>query len=102
MQERASKMFSGATGAVVASGKGAATSAASYLLVKDVIDVIDKLPPELFDRHAAHRPCGLLCKRGAIGMLIADLLGLPLVPWALAASRSARRRSNFRRKFRRR
>ena len=35
-------------------------------------------------RHAAHRPCGLLCKRGAIGMLIADLLGLPLVPWVLA------------------
>ena len=27
---------------------------------------------------------GLLCERGAIGMLLADVLGLPLVPWILA------------------
>ena len=38
----------------------------------------------LFERHAEHRPCGLLCRYGAVGMLISDVLGLPLVPWELA------------------
>ena len=36
------------------------------------------------DRSAERRPCGLLCKRGAVGMLIGDVLGLPLIPWVLA------------------
>ena len=84
LQERAGIMFSGVTGAVVASGKGPATTAATYGLAKDVVSVIDGLPPELFDKHAAHRPCGLLCKLGASGMLLGDLLGLPLMPWVLA------------------
>ena len=30
------------------------------------------------------RPCGLLDKYGAAGMLIGDLVGLPLMPWVLA------------------
>ena len=42
------------------------------------------MPAELFDRQAEHRPCGLLCKLGAAGMLIGDVAGLPLMPWALA------------------
>jgi hypothetical protein len=84
LQERADTMFSGSSGAVVTSGKGAATSAPSYQLVKDVIKVVNALPAALFDRHTAHRPCGLLDKYGAAGMLLADVLGLPLVPWALA------------------
>ena len=69
---RAQIKFSGKTGAVVASGRGAATSgtAPTYGLVSDVATVIDVLPSALFDRHAEHRPCGLLCQRGAIGMLI--------------------------------
>ena len=49
-----------------------------------MIGLMEDLPPELFDRWAAHRPCGKLCKLGAAGMLICDVLGLPLVPWELA------------------
>ena len=84
LAERAKVMFSGKTGAVVASGYGPATSAPSYQLVIDVIAVIEALPDELFDRHAAHRPCGLLDQLGAHGMLIGDVLGLPIIPWVLA------------------
>ena len=80
-------MFSGKTGAVVTSGGVVATTAPTYGLAKDVglvIKDLEKTVPELFDRHAEHRPCGLLCQLGAAGMLICDVLGLPLVPWALA------------------
>ena len=52
LQKRVDTMFSGKTGAVVASGDGAATSAPSHQLVKDIIYVIselDKARPELFD-----------------------------------------------------
>ena len=84
LQRRAGIMFSGNTGAVVSSEEGLATSAPSYGLVKDVLAVVDALPAELFDRHAEHRPCGLLDKYGAVGMLIGDVLGLPLMPWVLA------------------
>jgi hypothetical protein len=83
-QQRAGIMFSGITGAVVTSEEGLATSAPSYGLVKDVLAVVDALPAELFDRHAEHRPCGLLDKYGAVGTLIGDVLGLPLMPWVLA------------------
>ena len=38
----------------------------------------------LFDRKAEHRPCGLLDRLGAAGMLLGDVLGLPLLPWELA------------------
>ena len=54
LQRRASKMFSGDTGAVVASEEGTATSAPSYGLVKDVIMVVDALPDALFNRYAEH------------------------------------------------
>jgi hypothetical protein len=84
LQRRAGIMFSGNTGAVVSSEEGLATSAPSYGLVKDVLAAVDALPHELFDRHAEHRPCGLLDKYGAQGMLIGDVLGLPLMPWVLA------------------
>ena len=46
--------------------------------------MIEKLPPELFARWATHRPCGLLCKLSAAGMLMCDVLGLPLPPFELA------------------
>ena len=87
LKQRADKMFSGATGAAVASGDGEATSAPSLQLVKDIVDVIfalEKARPELFHRLAKQRPCGLLDKYGASGMLLCDVLGLPLLPWALA------------------
>ena len=64
----------------LASGSVAATTAPTYGLVHNVATVIEALPPELFDRHAEHRPCGLLCQRGAMDMLIGDVLGLPLLP----------------------
>ena len=80
LQRRANIKFSGITGAVVASGSEGVTSAPTYQLVDDAIKVVDGLPSELFDRNAEHRPCGLLCRRGAVGMLIGDVLGLPLIP----------------------
>ena len=84
LKERGDFMFSGATGAAVGSGRGMATEAPTYGLAKDVFEVIEKLPPELFARWAAHRPCGLLCKLSAAGMLTCDVLGLPLPPFELA------------------
>ena len=81
---RAQMKFSGSTGAVVASGCGLATSAPTYGLVDDVVNVVDGLPEELFDKHVAHRPCGLLCRAGTRGMLLGDVLGLPYMPWVLA------------------
>ena len=53
LAERAENMFSGKSGAVVASGDGAVTSAPSHQLILDVIDVVEGLPPELFDVGAA-------------------------------------------------
>ena len=49
-------------------------------------EVVEGLPPELFDRWAKHRPCGLLERRSAYGMLICDVHGLPLMPYTLAES----------------
>ena len=77
-------MFSGATGEAVASGDLGITSAPSYQLVKDVHTVLEALPPALFDKDVKDRPCGLLDKYGAAGMLIGDVLGLPFIPWILA------------------
>ena len=87
LQQRAKIMLSGKTGAAVASGDGAATTALTYGLVRDVGIVIAELEtaiPALFDRHAEHRPCGLLCKLGFTGMIIGDVIGLPLLPFELA------------------
>lgn len=84
LKRRAGIMFSGNTGAVVASGEFAVASAPSYRLVKDVVLLIEGMPDNLFDRHVEHRPCGLLCRYSAGGMLVGDVLGLPLLPWTLA------------------
>ena len=84
VQQRASIMFAGLSGAVVPSGRLKAASAPSFGLAKAVKGVIDSLPDALFDRHAEHRPCGLLCRYAAAGMLLCDLYGLPLVPWVMA------------------
>lgn len=84
LQRRAGIKFSGITGAVVTSGSGPATTAPTYELARDVRKVILGLPAVLFDRSAKPRPCGLLCKLSAAGMLICDVLGLPLTPFVLA------------------
>ena len=84
LKRRADIKFSGQTGAVVSSGRGLATTAPTYGLAKDVTLLVRKLPSALFDKNLKHRPCGLLCKLGAAGMLICDVLGLPLTPWVLA------------------
>ena len=77
-------MFSGQTGAVTTSGRGLASTAPTYGLAKDVTKLVRTLPSALFDKNLKRRPCGLLCKLGAAGMLICDVLGLPLTPWVLA------------------
>jgi hypothetical protein len=84
LERRAEIMFSGLTGAVVASGAGGAACAPTLALVDDVIKTIGKLPGALFDKNVKERRCGLLDRRGAYGMLICDVLGLPLIPWVLA------------------
>ena len=60
LERRAGIKFSGATGAVVASGSEAATTAPTYGLIDDVIETVKGLPPALFDHFAEHRPYGLL------------------------------------------
>jgi len=77
LQRRADIKFAGKTGAVVSSGRGLATTAPTYGLVKDVTLLVRKLPSVLFDKNLKQRPCGLLCKLGAAGMLICDVLCLP-------------------------
>ena len=84
LKRRADIKFSGKAGAVVSSGGGAVTTAPTYGLAKDIVAVVEGLDDALFDRHAEHRPCGLLCRYGAAGMLTGDVLGLPLMPWVLA------------------
>ena len=76
LKRRAGIMFSGATGAAVASCGGGITEAPTYGLIQDVVTVVKELPPVLFDVHAEHRPCGLLDKYDAIGLLISDVIGL--------------------------
>ena len=53
LKVRAGLKFSGATGAVVGSGRGEDTTAPTYGLAKSVFKVIEDLPPVLFDRWAA-------------------------------------------------
>ena len=84
LERRAQIKFSGITGAVVTSGGGPATTAPTHELARDVRKVILALPAVLFERSAKPRPCGLLCKLSAAGMLICDVLGLPLTPFELA------------------
>ena len=84
LKRRADIKFSGQTSAVVSSGRGLATTAPTYGLAKDVTKLVRTFPAALFDKNLKHRPCGLLCKLGAAGMLICDILGLPLTPWVLA------------------
>ena len=52
LQKRSGVMFSGASGAAVASGEGQATSAPSKQLVADTIEVVEALPPELSSQGA--------------------------------------------------
>ena len=53
--------FSGQTGAVVGSGRGLATTAATYGLAKDVTLLVRKLPSALFDKNLKQRTCGRCC-----------------------------------------
>jgi hypothetical protein len=84
LEKRAGIKFSGKNGCVQPSGEDSAVVHPTYRLIRDVIKVIGGLPSVLFDKSVKDRPCGLLCKYGAVGMLICDVLGLPLVPWVLA------------------
>ena len=84
LEKRAGIKFSGMNGCVQPSGEGSAAVLPTYGLIRDVINVISGLPSVLFDKNVKDRPCGLLCKYGAAGMLICDVLGLPPVPWVLA------------------
>ena len=67
---RAAFMFSGETGAPVASGRGVAAKEGTKELVLWAIEAMRSLPVALFDRAAKHRPCSLLDRYGVIGMLI--------------------------------
>lgn len=83
LQALSKVMFSGETGAVVASGiKGgvAAMEKPTYALARAAHEVVDDLPEDLFDQYAEVRPCGKLDRYAAVGMLIGDALGRPLMP----------------------
>ena len=80
LEKRAATMFSGTTGAPVASGESQAASAPTRALCRDAFAVVERLPAALFDKTALHRPCGLLDQYEAVGMLIGDVVGMLLVP----------------------
>jgi len=81
LQQRAAIMFSGQNGAPVASGDTRALATEPTLgLVRDIGVLVDNLPGELFDAHAPRRPCGVLDRYEASGMLLGDALGYPLLP----------------------
>ena len=84
IEQRVGVMFSGKNGCVQPSGKGAATTEITFGFARDVTSAIKRLPSNLFDKNVKVRPCGLLCKLGAGGMLACDMFGLPLTPWILA------------------
>ena len=100
LRARSKVMFSGESGAPVASGikDDAATAAKpSYGLVRAALEIVFKeLNDAMFDPHAKHRPCGQLDRYEAVGMLIGDALGLPLLPQrphALNVGNDAQKRS---------
>ena len=81
---RAAIMFSGKSGKPVASyitEDAAAAEEPSYGLVRAAFEVVfHELPDNLFEQYAEVRPCGKLDRYEAIGMIIGDCLGLPLMP----------------------
>ena len=99
LKARAMIMFSGESGAPISTGikEDAATcKEPTYGLCQHAMDVIfNDLDGALFDQFAAHRPCGILDRYEAVGMLIGDALGLPLMPrrpQGLAVGNKARKR----------
>ena len=84
LKARAVIMFEGKHGAPIASGikSDAATALfATNVLCRAALEVaFNDLPDVLFDQWAPHRPCGKLDRYEAVGILIGDALGLPLVP----------------------
>ena len=84
LKTRGGIMFEGKNGAAIRSGvKSDAANAErpTYGLCRAAIYVVfNVLPGGLFDPLAQHRPCGMLDRYEAVGMLIGDALGLPLIP----------------------
>ena len=95
---RAKIKFSGQSGGVVASGietDAATAEKPTYGHVRAAMDIVfNDLDDALFDPHAEHRPCGVLDRYEAVGMLLGDACGLPLMParpHGLAAGNKARK-----------
>lgn len=95
---RAKIKFSGESGAVVASGIKADAATAekpTYGHVRAALEIVFKdLDPALFDPHADHRPCGVLDRYEAVGMLLGDACGrpsMPARPQGLAVGNKARK-----------
>ena len=77
---RAKVKFSGESGAPVVSGikdDAAAAEGLTYGLIRGCFNVVDKLPSDLFDQHAAVRPCGVLDTYEAVSMLLCEVVGWP-------------------------
>ena len=98
LKTRGGIMFEGKNGAAIRSGvKSDAANAErpTYGLCRAAIYVVfNVLPGGLFDPLAQHRPCGMLDRYEAVGMLIGDALGLPLIParpQGLAVGKRARK-----------
>ena len=100
LSARSNIMFSGESGAAVASGikdDAATAEEPTYGLVKAALFVVfSLLPDSLFDQFAEQRPCGVLDRYEAVGMLIGDALGLPLMlarPHGLKVGREAQKKN---------
>jgi len=77
---RAAVNFSGESGAPVMSGITgdiASAEGLTYGLIRGCFNVVEKLPRELFDPHAAVRPCGKLDTYEAVSVLICEVVGWP-------------------------
>ena len=77
---RAAIKFSGESGAPVLSGitgDAAEAEGITYGLLRGCFNIVDKLPSELFNPHAAVRPCGKLDTYEAVSMLICEVVGWP-------------------------
>ena len=98
LKKRGGIMFEGKDGAAIRSGidsDAASAEKPTYGLCRAAIYVVfNVLPDVLFDPLAQHRPCGVLDRYEAVGMLIGDALGLPLMParpQGLAVGKRARK-----------
>ena len=99
VKERLDEMFSGESGAPVATSKDGIIvelMQAHVPIIIGEVEALQKRRPELFDKDAPVRPCGKVDTYEAAGMVVGDLHDLPLIParpYALAIGKKLQKLS---------